>query len=233
MSLNFSLKSPLGDRAALSLPGTAGTPGVIGVLVTLLFLLALMFFGWVAGSLYFRSVARAAIKPNEGSGIFRSILHGVLLSAFWLVIFMVAYLPVVIVLGLISLLNDLLRTILLLMLAIPISWVVLSIFFSFHGIFIKGQNAFESALRSFQMLRFGMPPLGWFAILAIIINQGMDLLWRAAPAESWMMGVGILGHAFISTSLLAASFIYYQDLNTWIESAQQWLKKQNTSSARA
>jgi hypothetical protein len=47
------------------------------------------------------------------------------------------------------------------------------------------------------------------------------------------MGIGILGHAFISTSLLAASFIYYRDLNTWIESAQQWLKKQKTSSARA
>ena len=83
------------------------------------------------------------------------------------------------------------------------------------------------------MLRYGLPPLGWFAMLAIVINQGMDLLWRVAPTESWMMCIGIMGHAFISTSLLAASFIYYPDLNTWIESAQQWLKKQNTSSARA
>jgi len=70
-------------------------------------------------------------------------------------------------------------------------------------------------------------------MLTIVISQLMDMLWRVPPTESWMMGVGILGHAFISTSLLAASFIYYRDLNTWIESAQQWLKKQNTSSARA
>jgi hypothetical protein len=83
------------------------------------------------------------------------------------------------------------------------------------------------------MLRYALPPLGWFAMLAIIISQGMDMLWRVPPAESWMMGIGILGHAFICTGLLAASFIYYRDLNAWIESAQQWLKKQNTSSARA
>ena len=58
-------------------------------------------------------------------------------------------------------------------------------------------------------------------------------LWHAAPADSWMMGVGILGHAFISTSLLAASFIYYRDLNLWIETALQWLNKHNKSSAQA
>jgi hypothetical protein len=61
----------------------------------------------------------------------------------------------------------------------------------------------------------------------------MDLLWLIPPATSWMTVVGICGHAFVSTSLLAASFIYYHDLNTWIESALQWLKTQKTSSARA
>jgi hypothetical protein len=45
--------------------------------------------------------------------------------------------------------------------------------------------------------------------------------------------VGILGHAFVSTSLLAASFIFYQDMQTWIEAALQWMKTNQITSARA
>ncbi len=29
--------------------------------------------------------------------------------------------------------------------------------------------------------------------------------------------VGIAGHAFVTTALLAASFIYYRDMNNWLE----------------
>jgi hypothetical protein len=28
--------------------------------------------------------------------------------------------------------------------------------------------------------------------------------------------VGILGHAFVTTALLAASFIYYRDMSAWL-----------------
>ncbi len=83
------------------------------------------------------------------------------------------------------------------------------------------------------MVRYSLPNIGWFSIMAIVLSQGMDMLWRIPPANSWMTAVGILGHAFVSTSLLAASFFYYRDINLWIESALQWLKTNNTSSARA
>jgi hypothetical protein len=141
--------------------------------------------------------------------------------------------PLLIMLWLLSLINGVLQTVLTFLLVIPVSWLVLWGFFSFHGIFASAQNAFVSVRNGFRLLRYGLPPLGWFVMLFILISQGMDMLWRIPPADSWMMGVGILGHAFVSTSLLAASFIYYRDLNAWIESALQWFKTQKTSSARA
>jgi len=194
----------------------------------------LTFFGWLGGSLYFRAVSRVALRLEKGPGIFRSLLHGVLLSGAWLLFFSLINLPLIIVLWLLSMLDSIIRTILIFLLIVPISWVLLVVFFSFHGIFASAQNAFASFRSSFRLLRYGLPPLGWFAMLTILISQGMDLLWRIPPADSWMMGIGILGHAFVSTSLLAASFIYYRDLNTWIESALQWLKThKTTSSARA
>lgn len=106
------------------------------------------------------------------------------------------------------------------------------IYYSFFGIFANSQNALASTRTSIRMLRYGLPPLGWFTMLVILISQVMDMLWRAAPADSWMMGVGIFGHAFVSTSLLAASFIYFKELNSWIETALEWIQQQKKSSAQ-
>ncbi len=224
MSTNISIKTPFGSRLGLDMPGWLAAFGIM---------LVLTFFGWVAGSLYFRSVSRVALKLQEGPGISRVILHGVLLSGLWMLFFTLANLPLLIGMWVLSLLNTVLRTILLVVLSIPVAWALMAIFYSFYGIFTKKENALVSTRSSVRMLRYGLPPLGWFTMLILLISQGMDLLWRAAPSDSWMMGVGILGHAFVSTSLLAASFIYYRDLNIWIDTALLWINKQNKSAAQA
>jgi hypothetical protein len=225
MSTNISVKSPLGERIGIDIPQWLVAFGIV---------LVLTFCGWLAGSLYFCAVSRVALKLEQSPGIFHSLLHAVLLSVMWALLFGLANLPLLILFWLLTLVDSFVRTILVFFLIVPISWVVLAVFFSFHGIFASTQNMFMSIRSSFRMLRYGLPPLGWFAMLAILISQGMDMLWRVPPADSWMMGIGILGHAFVSTSLLAASFIYFRDLTAWIETALQQLKIQNTtSSARA
>jgi hypothetical protein len=223
MSTNISARSPLGMRAALDLPNWLAAFGIM---------LALTLLGWLAGSLYFRSVSRVALNLQAGPGVFRALLQGALLSGIWMVFFAMANLPFLIALGMIAMLSSLLRTLLLIILSIPLAWVLLAVFYSFYGIFTTSQNLLSSTRSSLRMLRYGLPPLGWFTMLTIVISQGMDMLWRAAPANSWMMGVGILGHAFVSTGLLAAGFIYYRDLNLWIENTLQWIKKQNKSSGQ-
>ncbi len=224
MSVSISIKSPLGTRPGLDVPG---------LLVAFACILLITFFGWLAGSLYFRAVSKVALNLKDGPGPFRSLLHGALLSGVWMLVFMFANLPLLILLWLVSSVDGLLRTVLFVLLSFPVSWVLFAIFFSFYGIFASKQNAFVSTRSSIRMLRYGLPPLGWFSVLVIVINQVTDLLWRVPPAESWMMAVGIFGHAFVSTSLLAASFIYYRDLNIWIETVLQSIKKKNSSSAQA
>ena len=224
MSTNLSVLSPLGTRLGLDLPGWLASFGMI---------LLLTLFGWLAGSLYFQSISRVAVKPENGPKVLRGMFHSVLLSMGWMALFIMANLPILIVLALISMLDAVVRTILLILVSLPVAWIMLVVYYSFFGIFVNGQNVWTSTRTSIRMLRYGLPPLGWFTMLVILISQGMDMLWHAAPANSWMTGVGIFGHAFVSTSLLAASFIYYRDLNLWIESALMWLKNQNKSSAQA
>jgi hypothetical protein len=222
MTTKMSILSPLGERIGIE---------VSHWLMAFAIVLGLTFLGWLAGSLYFRAVSRVALKLEKAPGLFHSLLHGILLSGMWLVFFTLANLPLLIFLWLLSLLNSLVRTILVFLLVVPISWGLLTVFFSFHGIFASAQNVFTSIGSSLRLLRYGLPPLGWFAMLTLLISQGMDMLWRIPPSDSWMTGIGILGHAFVSTSLLAASFIYYRDLNAWVESILQWLKAQKTTSS--
>ena len=61
-----------------------------------------------------------------------------------------------------------------------------------------------------------LPSTGLFILSILLIAQGMDIVWRFPDASSWLTLVGIFGHAFVSTGLLAASFFYYKDAVQWI-----------------
>jgi uncharacterized membrane protein YdcZ (DUF606 family) len=96
---------------------------------------------------------------------------------------------------------------------------MIPLLFSPHGIFLYRQNAIYSMLTSVRLMRFILPGTGLFFVCLIVLSQGMDLLWQAPPTSSWMSLVGVAGHAFITTSLVAASFIYYRDAMRWVQEA--------------
>ena len=71
-----------------------------------------------------------------------------------------------------------------------------------------------------------------FLLVFMTLNYGLSFLWNTPARDSWWTLVGIAGHAFISTALLAASFVYYRDANVWLKAVFEQLQKQNIS-ARA
>jgi len=103
------------------------------------------------------------------------------------------------------------------------------VFFSAHGIFILQLDAFRSILGSLRMVRFTLPNTGLFLLVFVLINTGLNFLWNTPTQNSWWMLVGIAGHAFVSTALLAGSFIYYRDINAWLAVVLEQLQKQTTS----
>jgi Ni,Fe-hydrogenase I cytochrome b subunit len=105
------------------------------------------------------------------------------------------------------------------------------VFFSAHGIFALRLDAFRSILNSLRMVRYTLPNTGLFLLAFLLINEGMNFLWRTPQQASWWMLVGIAGHAFVSTALLAASFIYYHDINAWLTVVFEQLQRK-TSSAK-
>jgi hypothetical protein len=96
-------------------------------------------------------------------------------------------------------------------------WLIVPMFFMPHGIFVRKQNAVYSVFASLRMSRFTLPTSGMFVFSVILLARGLNFLWNVPAANSWMTLVGIAGHAFITTALLAASLVYYRDMNVWLQ----------------
>jgi hypothetical protein len=138
-------------------------------------------------------------------------------------------LPALLVLSVLTAISPVLGQVVLFAGAIILVWLVMPIFFSAHGIFTLQLDALRAILNSLRMVRFTLPNTGLFLLMFLVLNQGMNFLWNTPPQDSWWTLVGIAGHAFVSTALLAASFVYYRDINAWLKVVFEQLQRQTTS----
>lgn len=180
--------------------------------------LLLVLFGLLLGALYWSLVARATIavpQPLDFGRVGWATLQTLGLSIGLLVALSALLIPMMLLISFMALLSPAIAQFILLLGLFVVLWVAIPLFFSPHGIFALGQNAFAAAFTSLQVVRFNMGGASLFFITAVILSQGMDTLWRMPGESSWLSLVGILGHAFISTALLASSFIYYRSGLEW------------------
>lgn len=181
------------------------------------FLLTLI--GWLGGGLYFRSVARIAMEDDADSqvGLLRMIVQTVLLSITFTVLILVIGLPLMLIISIVLRLNQFLANLIVLVLSLASMWLVVPLFFWPHGVFVRKQNFITSIITSIQMARFTLPTSSMFILVVFLLTVGLNYLWAIPPQNSWMTLFGIFGHAFVTTGLLAASFIYYRDMNIWLQ----------------
>jgi hypothetical protein len=222
LSLKMPGQTPLGAPQSLDAGSFFGIFG---------WALLLVMLGWLIGALYYFWISGIAIKPEVRS-LWKSIKQTTFLSIIWLGMLLVFGLPAFILLSVISFFSPLLGQIMFFVGALLLIWLAMPVFFSAHGIFTLQMDAFRSILGSLRMVRFTLPNTGLFLLVFVLINTGLNFLWVSPSQTSWWMLVGIAGHAFVSSALLAASFIYYRDINAWLTAVFEQLQKQ-ASSAKA
>ena len=182
--------------------------------------------GWIGGGLYFRQVARSILGEDEANISFLNVIfQTILLSLIWLVAMVIIFIPLVMVLGVFTLINPLLANIAVFVILFLSFWVIVPLFFIPHGIFVRNQNAFYSIYSSLRLTRFSLPTSGMFVLSAFLLSRGLDVLWSAPQTDSWLTLVGFAGHAFITTVLLAASFIYYRDMTDWLKNVYERIQQ--------
>jgi hypothetical protein len=189
-----------------------------------MFLLTL--FGWIGGSMYFRNVARLASATGDDQPLHvsRAISQTMLLCVLWSVLAVMIGIPLFLVLAILLQFSEFIANIAILFLSLASMWVIVPVFFWPHGVFLKKQNFIASIISSMQMARFTLPTSSMFILTVCLLSIGLNYLWSIPPEDSWMTLVGIFGHAFVTTALLAGSFIYYRDMNNWLQKVIERLK---------
>jgi len=214
---SLPLNTPLGIQTVFQLPSFLALFAVMG---------GLIISGWISGGLYFRLVANASLgETGSEISLIRAWAQTALLSAIWFLGYMILIPPVSLVVIVLGAFNPVIAQIAVFVLLLFAFWLVVPLFFTPHGIFTRRQNALSSIINSLRMSRFTLPTSGIFVMSTILLYVGLNYLWNVPNNDSWLMLIGIAGHAFISTMLLSASFVYYRDMNNWLQAVQERLQQ--------
>jgi hypothetical protein len=221
-ALPIGVPSLLGYRGPLENPfGPAQIVESSSGLGAVFFWLTLSVIGLALGVYYFHLLARAvdsehAADPRSGSMGWQAVQTLLLVILLFAILAIIAV-PTVLLITVVSIISPALSQFILILVSILALWVVLPLVFSPHGIFSYRLDAVRSALLSYRLVRVFLPGTGMFVLIAMLISRGMDSLWLTPPGSSWMLLVGIFGHAFVSSGLVTASFIYYKMGMRWME----------------
>jgi hypothetical protein len=215
MSGKLPVENPFGAQSLIRVPSD-------GSLVGWFFLLT--FLGWTLGGLYFNWVSGVTGARTETFSPVRAVVQTLLFSMIITMLLFLVGIPAMVMLGILGLMSTAFLQVAMFVLALFSAWIIVPIFFAPHGMYLRGQNAFYSIYASLRMTRFTLPTSSMFVLTVFVISQGLNYLWSVPADNSWMTAVGIAGHAFVTTALLAASFIYYRDMNAWLEIVFERLK---------
>jgi hypothetical protein len=215
MTAKMPVQTPFGAQAVIEVGSEVNFLGWV-------FLLTLI--GWAAGGLYFNWVSGVTGSREHAFKSGRAVTQTLLFSIVFTALTFMVGVPVMLVMAVINLISPAMVQVAMFMLALFSAWIIVPIFFAPHGIYLRGQNALYSIYTSLRMARFTLPTSSMFVLTIFLISQGLNYLWNVPADNSWMMLVGIAGHAFVTTALLAASFIYYRNMNVWLETVFERLK---------
>ncbi len=222
------IENPLGDPIFWDISQLS-----IAVIISL----ALFLTGLALGSLYFSSVRQAALFDEvKWQTLLREwprfSIQSFLLSLIWSILFLgILGFGSCVATG-VTFFSVSLGQLVIILFGIVSFWLIFPLFFSPHGVFSQGQKAWKSMLQSVRLTNMTFFKTGLFIMLAILVNQGLNIVWQFPPENSWLMMIGIIGHAFVTTGLLAASFVYYQDMIRWFEELQLVGKPQTIEEER-
>ena len=182
----------------------------------LFFLLA----GFFLGSLYFQNITKQIIDLHDSTSksLIESFLQIILMPVLLLIIMIVLTIPLLILITLVTMISPAISQFILLLASVFILWAVMPLIFTPHGIFLYKQNLIAAMITSIKVVRISMSKTAWFIMFSILMVEGLNYLWRSPDVDNWFLGVGILGHAFIVSAVIAASFHYFIDATKFSQS---------------
>ncbi|MFO7664977.1 MAG: hypothetical protein R6X18_20645 [Chloroflexota bacterium] len=193
--------------------GWAAWIGTLALFTLLGLFLAAVYFSLIA------AMMRRIAGPDEETDsskplllwIGRTWVRLIALALLFILLILAILLPFSLVAGFIALLSQTLATFVLI--GAFILMVSLGIFMGYtpQGMTLNPRNFLPAVSESVQLFQRYLSPA--LTLLFIIFTARRLLSWilLAADSGTWVTAVNILAHAYISTALVAALFIFYRD----------------------
>ncbi len=236
---SFVSTAPLGIPSLMAAKAPMQTPSgqppvwtISGELQLITLFLGFTLIGLLLGSAYFAFIARWISRDEEQwdlQELFRRIwVYWARLVAFVLVIsLLIAALsiPLLLLVGLAGLLSQTLANIVLSVGFAAGLWFFLYIGFAVHGIVLKDRGLMAAIWESVRLVQWNMPGVVGLFTLVLIISWGLGFVWNIPEADTWLLLAGIAGHAFVTTGLIAATFVFYEDRHRWWNELREYRRQ--------
>ena len=186
--------------------------GMLAIFSLVGLLLTALFYTMVAAAL-----SRQAPEMNElntvqwGKRVLSSWLRLIGLALVFFFIVMILYIPLILGGSILFLINSTLGTIALLIGPFFIAWAVIVLSMAPYGIVLNGRPLLRAVVESMRLVLAHLASVIYLLFTILVIGALLDWLLFAVENGTWLTLVNIVGHAFVSTALVAAVFIFYRD----------------------
>jgi len=175
---------------------------------------AFLITGFFLGNLYFKGIADQVIDAPQQNPLrtsLRSFFQVLLMPVMLIIILIILSIPVLFLVTLLSLISPTIGQFMIFIAGLVILWILMPLIFTPHGVFLFKQNIIAAMMTSISIVRISMSRTMLFILTALILSEGLNYLWQIPPTDHWFLLVGILGHAFVVSAVIASSYHYYLD----------------------
>ena len=205
--------------------GAAPVTQVTSALLILLLIILFSIIGVVLGTVYYGFTAAAAGETRYSWKRFgKQLLNVILFYAALIVLLVILSVPFLCLMTILFMTVPLLYQIAMLIAVMLGCWLLIPLFYIPHGIFMKDLDFPAAVKESFKLASWGGMITIRFLMLALLISLGLDMVWTIPEQSSWLILISIFGHAFVSASMLAASFILFIEMDKWQNENRSFLE---------
>lgn len=218
--------SPVGERAVFVVQDPLVAVGWSAVLIPVSLVLGFAYLNSLANRIQAlwekRKESDSSITPAAQAGqptpagcllgnvigkLFRMLSFAISL----LMIFMM-FIPIWSVLvGVATVINQLLGMIIQGLTAGLIVFFLIHLVFVVHGILLGGRGVLRAVLESIVLTRANFVSAMGLVVITTLIYLGLGFVWSMPAGDSWLLLIGILGNSCIATALIAGTFVFYQE----------------------
>lgn len=136
------------------------------------------------------------------------------LTGLFLVMVVVILFPTTFLAGFISLINQTLAMVFLMGALLVIIWLAMFLSYTPQGMVLNPHGFRQTLAESIQLFRENLPASLGLIFVVSLARRLLSFILLTADTGNWVTAINLLAHAYISTALIMALFIFYRDRYT-------------------